>query len=147
MPSMPTDAPPRPQIVFSGGGEWCLRPRGLTTAARGDRPADPACAAAAIPPILDPPLRRGRLAPDAGTAGHATEPDRGVLPASATRTRCDRPEDGRTPADPSEAAPAVGIRETWERGEADGRRFPARPDPERPERPGPHDMTTKGGET
>ena len=124
-------------------------------AAREGRLVELVCAAAVIPPIFDPPLWDGRPVVDAGMAGHApaTVPDEGATLVLATRTYRNWPDDGRTYVGPSEAVPADKIdftdadkiRETWDRGEEDGRRFLAQLDPERPERPGPDETTTEGG--
>ena len=126
-------------------------------AAREGRLVDLVCAAAVIPPIFDPPLWDGRPVVDAGMAGHAPrpEPDRGGTLVLATRVYRNWPDDGRTYVGPSDGVPADKIdftdadkiRETWDRGEEDGRRFLEQLDPEHPREPGPDETTTKGGDT
>lgn len=126
-------------------------------AARQGRLIDLVCAAATIPPLFDPPLWDGRPVVDAGMASQAPHPvpDDGATLVLATRRYRHWPEDGRTYVAPSEAVPAdkidftdpVKIRETWERGEEDARRFLAQLDPSHPARPEHDTRTNKGGES
>ena len=141
--------------------EWA-QAAGLSTsrvdareAARAGRLVELVCAAAVIPPIFEPPIWDGRPVVDGGMSGHApaVEPDEGATLVLATRTYRNWPEDGRTYVGPSESVPADKIdftdpdkiRETWECGEADGRRFLDELDPAHPGSPGPDETTTKGG--
>lgn len=126
-------------------------------AARQGRLVDLVCAAAVIPPLFDPPLWDGRRVVDAGMAGHAPRPspDEGATLVLSTRRYRHWPEDGRTYVAPSEAVPAdkidftdpTKIRETWERGEEDARRFLGQLDPDHPARPEHDARTNLGGES
>jgi hypothetical protein len=103
-------------------------------AARDGRLTDLICAAAAIPPVFEPPLWDGRPVIDGGMVDQAPmpDPDEGPTLVLLTREygsvpdRADRtyvPPSREVPADKIDFTEPADIRRSWEIGEADGRRF------------------------
>ncbi len=103
-------------------------------ATRDGRLIDLICGAATIPPAFDPPIWDGEPAVDAGMVDQAPMPPNGegttlILLTKRFRDIPDLP--GRTYVMPSEAVPADKIdftdpqklRDTWDLGEEDARRF------------------------
>lgn len=106
-------------------------------AAASGRLADLVSVAATIPPVFTPPLWDGAPAVDGGMVDQAPmpEPDEGATLVLLTRDYDDLPDiPGRDYVRPSADVPAdkidftdpEKIAETWEMGQADGRRFLAR---------------------
>ncbi|NDV02484.1 patatin-like phospholipase family protein [Pseudoroseicyclus sp. CLL3-39] len=106
----------------------------VNDAARQGRLADLVCAAATIPPVFEPPVWDGRPVIDGGMADQAPmpEPDEGETLILLTRHyKGLEPRAGRLYLEPEEETPADKIdftdpgkiRDTWEAGLEDGRRF------------------------